>query len=796
MPRPERDRRREETFPSEPAPFKQRLYGQLTTPEAVEAEARAAASKKKKGKFLGHENFYFWLYDFTAKHFAKKARKKYELPEAIEPDVPETLGDLAAGRRKKPKKKAKKKEKKTISKAYHEAFDFLGWKLDPDIVMAMPRAAGILTIIFAVVIAGAIYMVMSQPPTYPYECGDGYCDDSPEGVEETPTSCPKDCDTNLGAVKYGYPLATTSPLLLLFIMFIPIFLTLAMVTYVQKYPVSAANGEKMRALTYVPEMLNYLVMQMRLQPNLERAVDFAAEHGEGRIAEEFRELLWKNRIGIYKSIEEGLDDMAYRWEPYSEEFKHAITMVRASVLVPSDVERGILYDKAIQDVLDSTKEKMELYAHSMKQPSMYLFYIAVLLPLMIIIMLPVAAAFANLPVASTPILVMLYIVVLPLITFFYAKNVLSKRPGGYVPPEVADDNPELPKKGILRIHGMKLPVKAVTVMLCISILAVGFFLESAIKIPEQELKDLEAIRQKTLSQPTIIQYVIPLAVAIPVGFYLIGKSYNKRQVQDKIFKMELDFKDAMYLLASRLGEKNPLEDSISYVKKFMPESKVATELLENVERNIMVMGLTLKSAIFDPTYGAMKYVPSRLMASSFKIMTDSIELGPEVASTSLISVSDQIRNIQKINELMRKLLDDVTGMMESMAKFIAPVVLGIVASLQQVIIAVIAPLTGGEATSDVGSKTGTMAVEGAKSSLGGISTGAMENMATPFEFQLIIACYILILVSILAYFAGKVKYGDNRTAIMMTMGKTLPVSTIVFLAALYMGGGLVGGLAG
>lgn len=745
MPRPRRGKGRSPR--TEEETFKQSLYGELTTPEALEEAMKEKEKEAKKGKFFGHKNFYFWICDFTEKHLMKKKPKTYEMPKAVEEE-------FETDRRGRKKKKKKKKEKKELPKKYREALDFLGWEIDDATVFAAPKTAAVMGLMVGIVISFTLLTLLGM----------------------------------------GDPLVT------LFLLFIPIFMLLGLMSYVQKYPLNEANDEKMMALTYVPEILNYLIMQMRLQPNLERAVEFAAEHGEGRIADEFKELLWKNRVGIYDSIEEGLDDMAYRWEPYSEEFKHAITMIRASVLVPSDVERGVLYDKALDDVLTSTKDKMELYAHSMKQPSMYLFYIAVLLPLMIIIMLPVAAAFAGLPIASTPILAALYIFILPTITYVYARMVLAKRPGGYVPPVIPDDHPGLPKKGTVAIRGMKLPILATTVAIFIAVLAVGFLADSGVKMSEAEFQRLqEASPDREIKQPYVIQYFIPLAVALPLGFYLFAKSVNKRQVQEKIFKMEVDFKDAMYLLASRLGEKKPMEDSIKYVKKFMPESKVATELLADVERNIMVMGLTLKSAIFDPVYGAMKHVPSRLMSSSFKIMTDSIELGPEVASTSLIAVSDQIRNIQKINDLMRKLLDDVTGMMSSMATFISPIVLGIVASLQQVIIAVITPLTQtATETATAAAETGEEALAEAGGALGSgmIDKAAIEGMAGPMEFQLIVAIYVIELVIILSYFAGKVKYGDNRTAIMMTMGRTLPIALIVFVAALYLGGGMIGGLAG
>ncbi len=82
--------------------------------------------------------------------------------------------------------------------------------------------------------------------------------------------------------------------LLLVMLFVPIFATLGAVSFTQKYPLSAAEAEKLRSLTYVPEIVNYMIMAMRLQPNLEHAVEFASQHGEGRVADELKIILWKN----------------------------------------------------------------------------------------------------------------------------------------------------------------------------------------------------------------------------------------------------------------------------------------------------------------------------------------------------------------------------------------------------------------------------------------------------------------------------------------------------------------------
>ncbi|MEK6842968.1 MAG: hypothetical protein AABY04_00610, partial [Candidatus Micrarchaeota archaeon] len=99
-----------------------------------------------------------------------------------------------------------------------------------------------------------------------------------------------------------------------------LFIPMAIALFYQKYPKMAADKEKLLALAYVPEIVNYLVMSMRLNPNLERAVEFAANHGRGRISDELKKIIWLVQIGKFSSVEEALDDLAYRWGPYSEDF--------------------------------------------------------------------------------------------------------------------------------------------------------------------------------------------------------------------------------------------------------------------------------------------------------------------------------------------------------------------------------------------------------------------------------------------------------------------------------------------
>ncbi|MDO8537708.1 MAG: type II secretion system F family protein, partial [archaeon] len=262
----------------------------------------------------------------------------------------------------------------------------------------------------------------------------------------------------------------------LFIFAPVIVAVIIIVNYVQNYPIGAARIEQYKSLTYVPEIVGYLIMSMKLVPNLEKAVEFAAQHGRGKIAVELQEIIWKVQIGLYSSLAEGLDDLAYRWGKFSVEFKQALMMIRASVLENSDAKRYAVLDRTMDNVLESVRNKMEQYARDLSQPSIILFYLGVLLPLILIIVLPVGSAFSGQPLARPELLILIYNIVIPVVCIIFARNVLQRRPPTYEPPRIPKHSPLVPPAGKI-VRGKSLISINLVVII---VLLVGFIASFAI----------------------------------------------------------------------------------------------------------------------------------------------------------------------------------------------------------------------------------------------------------------------------------------------------------------------------
>ncbi len=584
----------------------------------------------------------------------------------------------------------------------------------------------------------------------------------------------------------------------------------------ENYPQMQAERERKLAIAYVPEIVNYLVMNMRLSPNLEKAVDFAANHGRGKIAEDFKKLVWDVQLGVYSSVEEGLDAMAYRWGAYNDDFKQALMLIRASVLEGDENRRLELLEKASEDVLEGSKEKMDLYARQLHQPTVYLYYFGILLPLMLAIVLPIASGvMQNLPVTGLLPFLLLYDVALPLLVYVMAQGIIQGRPPTYVPPDVPNDFEGLPPKGTVRLAGVALPYIPLAIIVFITAVAAGSLMDS--QVVAAKLADLSSLEPEKLVA-TIPHVTLPLS-AIPglkdfalyqfaifgtlIGaslassLYLYGKYSARKKVQDDIRAMEGEFKDALYVLASRLGENRPIEDALRHAIDFLPKSRVSKRVFKRILENITTLGMTLDSAIFDPTFGAVANVPSEVIRGGMRVMCDSVQLGVNVAATALINMAMQIRNQQKIDEMLKRLLEDVTTMLGTMGTFIAPIVLAVVTTLQRIIIGA---LTGN--CPEKGAEAAAGALSSAGSAASGLGGGAgMSQMfcnidpakvVSPGEFTLVMGIYVIEIVVLLAYFNSQVEDTHNNLAAWMRVAYSLPVAITVFCVTAYFAGSFLG----
>lgn len=624
---------------------------------------------------------------------------------------------------------------------YKAALGFLGWDVTPRQVNAAPVLALFLALI--AVVPAAAYILISH----------------------FVTSAPPFMELPFLVVMYALPALLMVPF--------------AVLWYFQTYILRAAEAEKMASITYIPEIVNYLVMSMKLSPNLERAVEFTAEHGRGKIAEDLKRVVWDVKVGTYKTTEEGLDAVAYKWGKYSEEFKHALMLIRSSVIEIDEAKRAAILDKAVTDTLEGIRDSMDKYAVKMRQPSIYLYYVGVLLPLMLIIMLPIGSMMAKIPLAQTWILVLLYDIGIPIGTVFFASSILKNRPPVYVPPKIPDNYPGLPKSGNIKIGGAEISAVFLALAVGAGVFAAFNYVVEPMMNPLPPAWDTAATQAYF---PFFFWAGIIIAVCCAASVMLYGTAYSKRKVQKEVMEMEKEFQDSIYVIASRLGENRPMEEAVAYTSEFLGGTQVA-KVYKRASENITNLGMTAEMAFFDPVYGALKDTPSDLIRGSIRIVIDSMALGVQQAARALVSLSLQLRDSQKVKEKIAGLLEEITSMMKSIAFLIAPLVLGITSALQKIIIGAL------RSVGATGASAGSASIPGGASinmpMVGFGDPEMLKSVPDALTFLLIIAVYVIEITLILVYFTSRIEEGDNDLTMKMNMAQSLPIATTLFFISAF-----------
>ncbi len=560
-----------------------------------------------------------------------------------------------------------------------------------------------------------------------------------------------------------------------------IMLSIVLYLYIPRYPLSIAEKTKRKIIFEIPDVINYLVMYLKMNPNLERAVEFTVSKTSGILSKDLKRILWKLRTGEYVSIEEGLDEFAYKWGIIAPYLKKAIMGIRGSIIESDDEKREIKLDGIMKDLLSSIKNEMETQIQKIKSPSIYLYYLGVLLPLMLIILLPVGLMFVDIPFINTFTIAIFYCIILPIIVYYMAQSALSNRPNIFEEYKLSKNHPKIKGKiGVIEFGKTRIPGIAAAVFVFIFIVFFGYQLNNIIN-PNQ-YNDPEY-------KPLIFYFSIPVAIIFASCVYVYSKIQAMRKLQKELEEMEDEFQDSIYILASRLGEGKPLEEALRHTYMFLSTTKSKTkDLFKEAYGKVVGLGMTLKSAFFDPNYGVLRNIPSKFIRNTMEIVINSVGLGSSQAAKTLISLSLQMREQQELKRYLKKLLLEITSTMMVIIIFIAPVILGISSAMQKMIFSSLSGITqSGGITTPNG--FGMFNI--------GFSFNANENIEEKLPnflaFIFMVFAYLIEVSVILIYFVSNINYGKNKEAFLENVCKYLPIISILYFAVVWFSGSIIGG---
>jgi hypothetical protein len=266
----------------------------------------------------------------------------------------------------------------------------------------------------------------------------------------------------------------------------------------------------------------------------------------------------------------------------------------------------------------------------------------------------------------------------------------------------------------------------------------------------------EVIAGPLSSFSLILSLLVPLSIAL---FFII--SYRMKTVllikdREKYNEVEGEFTSSLFQLGNRLGDGLPPE--IAFSKVLESTRGTSTEgFFRLINQNIQQIGMSVEQAIFNPKRGAIVFYPSHLIETSMKVLIESSKKGLQVAARSLMSISDYVKNIKKIDARLTDLLADIISDMKSNMTFLAPLLSGIIIGLSGMIVSILSGLKSLTGADVFGQATG---LTGALSAFNKLFE--VQNMLAPYWVQVSVGIYLIEVIFILTTTLVVIKSGKDE----------------------------------
>jgi hypothetical protein len=531
-------------------------------------------------------------------------------------------------------------------------------------------------------------------------------------------------------------------------------------------PKTIYDSWRSRAADQIMLAVLYIVIHMKRDANLERAILFVANQMSPPLSLDFMKVLWNFETKKFSTVQAALDDYLETWKDTEPAFVDAMHLIESSLVEPNTEKARKTLEKANEVITQGINDNMIHFAHNLKNPVQMIHMLGIVLPLMLLVMLPMVGAFLADSISSVQLITM-YNVVLPIFVFVQAKKILSIRPGGagVQNKRLLAKFPNSATRPMLAAIAILLVITAPAIFLIYLIGSSG---------------DWSMLRFEN----SVFYISIGIIFAMGLALYVYYHFKNKKIMilQNKIQKIEDQFSSAIFQLGNRIGENVPAEAAFGRVAENTKGSEIS-KFFEVVDSNIRQRGMTLESAIFDKRYGANNLYPSDLIASIMRLLLEAVKKSPAVAAESMTTLSKYLQNMHAIKEKMTDLLSDTLSSMKMQASFLAPMVSALVISLSVLITRVLIDLS--TKLNDLQSSGGSADDMGFG---GGIaSIFKIESAIPPYLLQLMVGIYIIQVVFLLSFTLSGIIDGPSKTRFEWAFSKNILKSTLLYCTLAFIG---------
>ncbi len=390
-----------------------------------------------------------------------------------------------------------------------------------------------------------------------------------------------------------------------------------------------------RAIGTAPELLAFAMLQLTLNPSLERAADFATSAIDGRLS---RSLAAHRTATV--SGRRAFEAFAAEWSQQDPSLSRAVTLMSVAIDAPPNRREETLED-ALEAVLEGARERVVEFSTAIRGPAMGIYAFGVMLPLALVGLLPVlASAGGGVPMLG---LAIVYDGLIPLGLAGSGLWLWARRPA------VTDTAFEA---GVLSNArpGWQAWVAGLTG-------AVSAWAGTILLGPDWA--------------PPLV------AVGVGSGSALFVYLQPVAEAQTRMEQLDARFPDVLAIVGQRLGEGEPIETTIGSVATRF-DGPVG-ELFERAQVRHRRSGEPME-AVFFGSNGLLTDVPSQRVRGGLSLVMTAAEYGSPGGET-LLTVGDYLGSLLAVEREARRELAQTTSTLRQTALVFAPAIAGVTVAL-------------------------------------------------------------------------------------------------------------------
>jgi len=391
---------------------------------------------------------------------------------------------------------------------------------------------------------------------------------------------------------------------------IALFVILGFVYYLTIYPTYLTKYHRITATSDLVQSIFYLVVSLRLTPNLETALSFASNNVKGMVGSDLKKMTWDMSTGIYQNADAVLELFANKWKKENLEFYEAMHLIRMSTLQRKD-KREKMLDEAVNIMLQGNMERMKHYATELRNPLLIITTLGITLPVLTIILFPILTIFMASTIDPT-LLFLFYDVFLPVIVYYIMDQALQSRPLTLGKIDISQHPKAKPMNWIkidFPVKSLRIPTLLISVLFGMIICLIGY---------GTALQSDEPVSLLNIGGGLIMLGGITCSLIVYSFFHYSSNI----PIRDEIKESEREFDEILFQLGYTLSTGIPLEAALDESVKRTKDLKIS-KLFERALSNIKRFGFTFKRALLDKRYGVLKYYPSQIIRTTMNMISNT-----------------------------------------------------------------------------------------------------------------------------------------------------------------------------